>query len=60
MNVNPSLPSEVWVLSPDMHESAAVNELEVGQKRGGIQFALAAAVLAPRPPLTVSPRRTSR
>jgi hypothetical protein len=41
-----SLPGDVWVLSPDMHESAAMNELGVGQDRGDIQFALVEAVLA--------------
>jgi hypothetical protein len=46
LNVNASLPLEVWVLSPDMHESAAVNELGVGQNRGDIPFALVEAVLA--------------
>jgi hypothetical protein len=30
LNVNASLPLEVWVLGPDLHESAAKNELEAG------------------------------
>lgn len=37
---------EAWVLSPDMHESAAMNELGAEQDRGDIQFALVEAVLA--------------
>jgi hypothetical protein len=37
------------VLTPDMHESAAMNELGVGQNRGDIQFALVEAVFALAP-----------
>jgi hypothetical protein len=62
LNVNTSLPLEVWVPSPDMHERAAVNELGAGQKRGGIRFALVEAepALASAVNRRAGARRTGR